>query len=123
MTTTMNDQVRTVDMTLEIVDGDDVHTVAFGSFTALDARAFRLEIGMSLLQAFRLILYDQEELDIVSGILWLHQRKTNPALPYEEVASRFTYDRWNESLAKKAARENAGVPADGGGEVDGDPSQ
>jgi hypothetical protein len=115
--------VRPIDMTLQIVDGDDVHIVPFGSFTALDARVFRLELGMSLMEAFRRILYGQEELDIVTGILWLHQRKDNPALPYEEVAGRFTYDRWNESMAKRAAKENAGVVVAGAaeGKVDGDP--
>lgn len=68
------------------VDGEE-YIIRFEDFTALDSREFRREMGMSLAQAFT----TDPDLDMVAGLLWLHRRKTEPKLKYEDVAKKLTY--------------------------------
>lgn len=102
---------------LEIYDGDQVHKIRFEDFTALDFRAFRLEMGMSLMDAMTIVLSGRNEPDILAAVTWLHLRKNNDRLRFDDVAERFTLDHVIDGVEKrhKAARPWG---ADGGEVVD-----
>lgn len=91
---------------LEIYDGDQVHKIRFEDFTGLDFRAFRLEMGMSLMDAMTIVLSGRNEPDILAALTWLHLRKSNDRLRFEDVAERFTLDHVIDGVEKrhKAAR-------------------
>jgi len=115
-----------LDMTLEIADGDTVHVVRFGDFNALDARAFRLELDLSLLDAFSLALGGVRDLDVLAGLIWLQERKDQPELTYQAVAERFTYERFLSGARRRQEQNRTRLDSteDGDGEgVDGDPSR
>lgn len=68
------------------VDGKQ-YVIRFEDFNALEAREFRRELGSGLAAAFN----DTPDLDTIAGVLWLHRRKTNPKLKFDEVAKELTY--------------------------------
>lgn len=68
------------------VDGKE-YVIRFEDFNALEAREFRREMGAGLAAAFS----DSPDLDTIAGVLWLHRRKTNPKLKFDEVAKELTY--------------------------------
>lgn len=69
------------------VDGKE-YIIRFQDFNALEAREFRREMGTGLSAAFA----DTPDLDTIAGLLWIHRRKTNPRLQYDEVAKVLNYD-------------------------------
>lgn len=72
---------------LEITVDGKQHVIRFEDFSALEAREFRREMGCGLASAFS----DSPDLDTIAALLWLHRRKTNPKLKYEDVAKELTY--------------------------------
>lgn len=68
------------------VDGNE-YVIRFEDFNALEAREFRREMGTGIAAAFT----DSPDLDTIAGVLWLHRRKTNPKLKFEDVAKSLTY--------------------------------
>jgi hypothetical protein len=104
------------DLELELSVGGDVETVRFGSFTGVDARLFRQEMGMSLRRAWFAVLLRNEDwdTDLVAGIVWLHQRKSNPQLLWDQVAERVTYDDMVRPSVNGAGPSMNGDSADGG---------
>lgn len=83
------------------VDGKD-YVIRFGDFNALEAREFRREMGTGLAAAFN----DTPDLDTVAGVLWLHRRKTNPKLKFEDVAKELTYLNFDVDGEQTAAGED-----------------
>lgn len=73
--------------TLQLTVDGKPYTLRLGDFNALDAREYRRELGAGLLAAF-----SAPDLDTICGLLWLHRRKTEPKLKYEDVARTFTYE-------------------------------
>jgi hypothetical protein len=84
----MTDKSKALDLTLVVNEGDTSHKIRFGDFTALDARAFRAEMGMPLIDAF---LRADADVDILAGLVWLHERRERPNLAFSDVAVRFNY--------------------------------
>ena len=82
------------DMRMVITAGGHRYDVNMGSFTAMDARLFRDEFGVPLTMAFQ-----QPDLDLVAGVLWLHRRKSNGRLTYADVAATMSYDEWLDSMS------------------------
>jgi hypothetical protein len=68
------------------VDGRS-YTMRMSDFNGIDARDFRRELDMSLLEGF-----EHFDLDTAAGLLWLHRRKREPKLTFEQVAGSFNYD-------------------------------
>lgn len=60
-----------------------------GEYTAVEARLFRREMGVSLQKVFR---DGDVDLDIIAALWWLQRRRDNPKLTFEDVAGAFTYD-------------------------------
>lgn len=73
--------------TVEITVDGKHYSIQFEDFNALDAKAFRQEVGTGLAAAFA----DSPDLDTMAGLLWIYRRKTNPKLKFEDVARGLTY--------------------------------
>jgi len=76
---------------LEITVNDKQYVIRLQDFSALEAREFRREMGSGLTAAFA----DTPDLDTIAGVLWLHRRKSNPKLKFDDVARELTYDNFD----------------------------
>ena len=85
---------RVNDMELELTVGGESQRIRFGDFSAIDARMFREQIGMTLRRAwFAVWTRDADfDVDLIAGLVWLHRQKSDPNLLWEDVAERVTYD-------------------------------
>jgi hypothetical protein len=72
---------------LEISVNKTNYLIRFEDFNALEAREFRREMGSGMAAAFT----DTPDLDTIAALLWLHRRKTNPKLKFDDVAKELTY--------------------------------
>jgi len=72
---------------LEISVNNTNYLIRFEDFNALEAREFRREMGSGMAAAFT----DTPDLDTIAALLWLHRRKTNPKLKFDDVAKELTY--------------------------------
>lgn len=71
---------------LEVTHGGETYTFHEDDFTALDAKAFRSAVGVSLATAFT-----SPDLDTVAGLVWLKRRADEPTLQFDAVAGNFGY--------------------------------
>lgn len=101
------------ELKLKITMNGQVDEIRFNDFTGLDARAFRQQVGVSLVDAFM----GNPDVDILAGLVWLHRRKTKPRLSYEDVAGEFTY---NDLIESRQLAEDTPEAEDGDGDVDSD---
>ena len=99
-------KTNALDLSLVVYEGETEHLVQFGDFNALDARDFRLEHGMSLLDAFQLALRGQPDIDILAALAWAHLRREDPGLGFDEVARRFTYETLMDNAQRRAAAQS-----------------
>lgn len=88
------------DLAIRLTIAGQAHEFRVGEYTAVEARLFRREMGVSLQKVFR---DGDVDLDIIAALWWLQRRRDNPKLTFEDVAERFTYD-------------DLVAPADDGGE-------
>ncbi|HEX2027728.1 MAG TPA: hypothetical protein VHF25_06980 [Nitriliruptorales bacterium] len=93
-------------LTVKLVDGE--HTVRLGGVTGSDARLFRAQVGVSLLEA---ITSGSIDLDVVAGVVWLSRRKAGErSLPYQKVADELSWDTVEQVEAFNASERNGDPP-------------
>lgn len=68
------------------VDGRD-YVITPGDLTAVESRAFKREMGRGLIATFADGDYELEEL---ATLMWLMDRRDDPSLSWEDVASKIT---------------------------------
>lgn len=73
--------------TITLSVGGKAEQIRFDQLTAIDARDFRRELGVSLTQAFT----DAPDLDTLVGLVWLSRRRRQPGLTFAQVASTIGY--------------------------------
>lgn len=78
-------------LSLDLTDSQGVAwKVRLGDLTADDGLTFRRLTGLPLLTAFTGSRHG--DLDLLTAVVWLHRRKREPELQWEEFARSFTYD-------------------------------
>lgn len=85
----MTDNQQQRDLAVRITIAGEPHEFRVGDYTAVEARLFRGEMGVSLQKIFRT---GDLDIDVIAALMWLHRRRDNPRLTYDEVASELTYD-------------------------------
>lgn len=96
-------------LTMRLTIDGHRHEFRLGDYTALEARLFRQELGMSLQRVFR---QGDVDIDVIAALWWLQVRRTKPQTTYEDIAGDFTYDTLIQS--------NRADTTTDGGDVGGD---
>lgn len=94
---------------LELTVDGETFTLRFSDLTAIDAKDFRVAVGVPLTDAMSA---ETTDLDIIAGLVWLARRKRERGLPYLKVAKELTYD-----TPFDMGQSNADETADDSGEA------
>jgi len=75
---------------VSIIVAGETYTLRQSDLTGIDAKEFRLAVGMPLAKVFA----DPTivDLDVLAGLVWLVRRRSERGLSYEDVARSVTYD-------------------------------
>ena len=89
------------------------HLLVTRDLSAIDAREFRAETGVSLQEALRGAFLRQDvDLDRLAGFVWLVRRRIEPRLSYTAVALSLNYD--TDITVDLAPEMDAGGPEEVG---------
>ena len=79
------------------------YSIAPGDLNAIEARDYRREMGESFAHHTQL---EDIDIDVIATLVWLVDRRTNPAITWEAVAEAITYDDLREIEVDVEASED-----------------
>lgn len=80
------------DSTLTVTIGDQKYELDITDVTGSEARAFRREVGASILDAGEMAAHGSlDTLEFIAGVKWLIDRRSNPDLVFDAVLNSITY--------------------------------
>lgn len=91
----------------------ETYEVRAGDLSALDVRELRKELGLSF-QGLMKALYEDSDMDLIVGLIWLAKRVRGEHIPYAVVANEIGYNELDEiQVAQISTEEKAGDNPEG----------